>query len=139
MLLVVPRISTMSRIRILFAWLVLAALPLQGFAAATMLFCGLGEGPAAQVAVVASSHEDHAAHGHVHVAKAKSNKSGEGKQQLPDPSHKCGACAACCPGAAVASTARVLAVADLPQAEAADPFVRIDPLPSTVPDKPPRA
>ncbi|MFC5500167.1 hypothetical protein ACFPOE_21675 [Caenimonas terrae] len=123
-----------KRIRYLFAWLVLAALPLQGFAAASMLFCGMG----AAVVGTAQAHHDHAAHSHAHAHAVKGVEGGVA-QQLPDAGHSCGVCAACCHGGAIAQTPHVLAMASLPLAPAAEPFVRIDPRPSSVPDKPPRS
>ena len=45
----------MSRIRIFLVWLVIAAVPLQGLAAASMLFCGTG--PYGAVAQTAIHHE----------------------------------------------------------------------------------
>jgi hypothetical protein len=138
-LLHLTRIESMSRIRILIAWLVLAALPLQGFAAASMLFCGMDAGHEvqAQVQVMPGAHHDHATHSHEHGGKAQ--KSADGGKQLPDASHSCGVCASCCHSAALTETPRLLALAPLPPAETAEPFVRIEPRPSTVPDKPPRA
>ncbi len=131
----------MSRIRLLLAWLVLAAIPLQGFAAASMLFCGMGSGhqPAPQVQAQAGEHHDHASHGHGHVVAEKAAQPADGQAQLPDASHKCGVCAACSHSVAITQTPRVLALAPPPQAQASEPFVLIHPRPSTVPDKPPRA
>lgn len=130
----------MSRIRLLLAWLVLAAIPLQGFAAASMLFCGMGSGhqPALQVQAQAGDHHDHAEHGHGHAVKEKAAQPADGQAQLPDASHKCGVCGSCCSSAAITETPRALALAPPPQSEAAEPFVLIHPRPSTVPDKPPR-
>jgi hypothetical protein len=134
-------IKPMSRIRILFAWLVLAALPLQGFAAASMLLCGTGSRQEAQVQVqvqtTPGAQHDHATHDHEHGVQAQ--KSADGGKQLPDASHSCGVCGSCCHSAAITETPRLLALAPLPPADAAEPFVRIEPRPSTVPDKPPRA
>ena len=128
----------MSRIRLLFAWLILAAIPLQGFAAASMLFCGMGA-PHQQVRVqaqVASQH-DHAAHRHAQTVTAE--RQADTKAQLPDVTHTCGVCASCCHSVAISQTPASLATASLPQAEAAEPFVLIHRRPSPVPDKPPRA
>ena len=50
----------MLRFRLILAWLLLAALPLQGWAAATMLYCG----PAQKAAVHASAHAPGAAVSH---------------------------------------------------------------------------
>jgi hypothetical protein len=127
----------MSRIRLLLAWLVLAAIPLQGFAAASMLFCGSGQRQQSQVQVHASAGHDHAAHGHGPAAKV--GQAADSATQLPDSSHQCGVCASCCHSAAITETPRAIALAPPPQSRAAEPFVLIHPRPSTVPDKPPRA
>ena len=142
----------MIRIRILLAWLVLAALPLQGFAAASMLFCGAGPAHRAQQHLhgefaPAHHHDDGDDHdqGHGHSAAgpdhAQAHQGGPGADdgaQLPDSSHTCGACAACCHSAAMASTPLLPVLAQLPQVAAAEPFVLIHPQPSKGPDKPPR-
>lgn len=135
---VLTKIETMSRFRILFAWLILAALPLQGFAAASMLFCGMDarHEAQAQVQTMPAGH-DHAMHSHEHGVKAQ--KSADSGTQLPGASHSCGVCASCCHSAAITETPRLLALGPLPPAHAAEPFVRIEPRPSTVPDRPPRA
>ena len=135
----------MFRIRLLFAWLVLAAIPLQGFAAASMLYCGMGPGHGAQVQPRSASsdrtndHHDHADGAHSHAKVEKVDKSLDEKAQLPDSSHKCGVCASCGHSAAMTETPRSLAVTSMPQARAVAPLVLIHPRPSPVPDKPPRA
>lgn len=130
----------MPRIRLLFAWLVLAAIPLQGFAAASMLFCGMGPGHQAtlQVQAQVGEHHDHARGQHDHAVKEKAAQPADSQPQLPDASHKCGVCAACSHSVAITQTPRVLALAPPPHARATEPFVLIHPRPSTVPDKPPR-
>ena len=130
----------MLRIRLLFAWLVLVAIPLQGFAAASMLYCGMGSGHGAQVQSqpAASAHHDHADGDHSHAKLEKAEKSVDDKAQLPDSSHKCGVCASCGHSAAMTETPRSLAVTLMPQALAVAPSVLIHPRPSPVPDKPPR-
>lgn len=131
----------MLRIRLLFAWLVLAAIPLQGFAAASMLFCGMGTRHEAVatvgVQVAMAGHQDHSAHAHATAVKVV--KAAGGKAALPDSSHKCGVCAACCHSAAITETVAVLAIAPLPHVKAIAPLVAIQPPVSPVPDKPPRA
>ena len=131
----------MLRIRLLFAWLVLAAIPLQGFAAASMLYCGLGSGHGAQVQSqpATNDHHDHADGAHSHLNVGKSEKSAGDEVQLPDSSHKCGVCASCGHSAAMTETPRSLAVTLMPQSLAVAPSVVIHPRPSPVPDKPPRA
>ena len=128
----------MSRFRLFIAWLIMAAIPLQGMAAASMLFCGMDahHGPA-QVGVQAEAgHHDHAQHGHADVTQAK--KAGADKK-APDGSHKCPVCASCCYSAAIAEFPPLAVFAPVPQAESAEPLVLIHARPSPVPDKPPRA
>lgn len=135
----------MSRIRLILAWLLMAAVPLQGWAAATMLFCG-----PMQPAVHAHAHEATAqAHHHAvdadhhqgtHAAPDAHDDGAPGHSQATgDESHTCSACAACSHGTALAQSQLPAAVFDLPRAELAEPLVAIAALPTPVPDKPPRA
>ena len=128
----------------------MAALPLQGFAAASMLFCGMGAQH--QSASTAVAPHDHAAMlgqatvGHVH-AKAI----GAAHGALPQTQHatqhdthhatqhKCSICAACCSGVALIGLQQSMAVATAAQSELAEPLVLIHTRPAPVPDKPPRA
>ena len=113
----------MLRLRILFAWLLMAALPMQGIAAASMLLCGMGGQH--QHTVQASEPHDHAAD----PAPGASPESG----------HKCSICAACCNGAALVGIQQAMAISPAPQPELAEPFVLILARAMPVPDKPPRA
>lgn len=140
----------LTRFRLFLACLVMVALPLQGLAAATMLFCGTGD--AQEVHAQASGLHDHAAHMHgaahadahsgaqadthadSHIAQSPSGKPGS----LPDAGHKCGVCAACCHGAAMAGFSATPLSPPLPQADLAEPFVLIHARAASVPDKPPR-
>ncbi|MGE4243641.1 hypothetical protein [Ramlibacter sp.] len=65
----------MSIVRLVVAWLLMAALPLQGLAAASMLFCGPGV-PAAVAGVDAADH-----HGHGHAAEGHER----GHEGMSDP------------------------------------------------------
>ncbi|MDO8458936.1 MAG: hypothetical protein Q7T07_18710 [Burkholderiaceae bacterium] len=129
----------MPVLRILFAWLLIAAVPMQGFAAASMLFCGMGAQH--QHAAEASEPHDHATP-HSHTSDAA-----QGHAQAADPAQgassdtgqKCSICAACCSGVALVGLDQVLAMTPAPQAALAEPFVLIHTLPTPVPDKPPRA
>ena len=135
----------LSRLRLLLAWLVIAALPLQGLAAATMAFCGGSHHDGAQaVAAQADAAEvqhDHSAHPHGdHAGNPNADgQAAQPSQPLADVNHSCGVCAACCHGAAIASLAQWPVFAPLPQARWAEPFLLIHTAPSGVPDKPPRA
>ncbi len=131
----------MLMLRILFAWLLIAAVPMQGFASASMLLCGTGAQH--QHSAQASDTHDHAAmhshsgddvedHIHTHAADPAPGAS-------PDADHTCSICAACCNGVALVGLNHMAAVAPAPQAELAEPFVRVHTLPTPVPDKPPRA
>ena len=133
----------MLRIRLILAWLLLAALPLQGWAAATMLFCG----PAPRAAVVAKAHSPEAAANHhqmhgphdVPAAHAQHHDAADGAQPVADGSHTCGVCAACCHGVALAQTQPWPSVSPAPEAGHGEPLLAVLARPSPVPDKPPRA
>ena len=130
----------MFLLRVLFAWLLMAALPMQGFAAASMLFCGMG---------VKHQHTIQASEPHDHVAMQGYARGVEhGHAQASDPTppvtstdtgHKCSICAACCNVAALVGLDYVVAMALAPQVELTEPFVLIHALATPVPDKPPRA
>ena len=138
----------MLRFRSLIVWLIMAAIPLQGMAAASMLFCGMGAKNAVLATAVAQQHDrssgahatnqhDHSMHSH---AQVQVKKVGDAKtQQLPDASHKCGVCASCCTSMAITQFSRLPMFASNPQAEPAEPVVLIHARPSQVLDKPPRA
>ena len=115
-------------------WLLLLALPLQGFAAATMLNCGPNHHrlwEASAVTQVDSS--DPAAHGHHHHSTDVADTGGlgaaddqaDGNSSQHDLSKlskfKCSACAACCMG--IALPASPLAFLSFPPASAPTPNV----------------
>ena len=136
----------MSRFSLFLAWLIVAAVPLQGLAAGSMLFCGPNHGEARVAAAqqVQHLHGSAAAVEHEHSkqvdavdVQAKKIGSGGGKK-LPDAAHKCGVCASCCNIVAITEFPRLMAFAAVTQAESAEPFVLIHVRPSEVPDKPPR-
>ncbi|MEJ5989084.1 hypothetical protein WG902_03720 [Ramlibacter sp. PS3R-8] len=145
----------MSVLRLVIAWLVMATLPLQGFAAASMLFCD-------QAAHATGSQSqphghDHAAHGygeahdhasHLHASDAGvqpdsklSQAQGETAQAgsgTVDDGHGCPICASCCNLVALSETFTpsldVATPMSQPLQEAARVFTRHAP----TPDKPPR-
>lgn len=138
----------MPRFRLILAWLMMAALPLQGWAAASMLYCGPAQRAAVHAAAAAheaSHHDMHAAHHDVkagHHAQQHHADPGapEGAQPAADASsHTCGVCAACCHGVALAQTQRWAATLPALAADIAEPLVAVIVRPSPVPDKPPRA
>lgn len=102
-----------SRLHTALVWLVLFALPLQGYAAATLLHCGPGHHRAAAAAMVGpSGAHHHAMHGDDHASghagadgamvSAGIGDDGASLDHLDKLSKaKCSACAACCVGAAL--------------------------------------
>jgi len=132
----------MSRFRTLVAWLVMAAIPLQGLAAASMLFCGMGahhaQAAVLHVAAATTDEHDHSQHSQAAAEPVKKSFDTSGAK-LPDASHKCGVCASCCHSVAIAEFPQLVAFAPAPQADLIEPFVLIQARPSPVPDKPPRA
>ncbi len=134
----------MFKLRFLLAWLLMAAVPTQGFAAASMLFCGMGmqHVPAGAKAIAAmDAPHDHAAmHGPTSDATQGHSHAADPAQGAPsDADHTCNICAACCNGVDLVGLSHMSAMAPAPQAPLAEPFVRVHTLPSPVPDKPPRA
>ena len=115
-------------------WLLLLALPLQGFAAATMINCGPNHHRllATPIGAATDSHEqtmsghrqhDADAAGDIHAAAA-----GDGEHRPSSVHHldkltkfKCSACAACCMGVALPTAA--LAIASCPAAMTTAVFV----------------
>ena len=145
----------MARLRLFLTWLLLAALPLQGFAAATVLQCG----PAQRALAALEAHQASAGHGHghrhghhphvapvdaaaheadeAHVANAVHTQ--EAGAASPADGHSCFACAAACHAPALAGDAPRIALAPAPQVHADTPFQGFESRPPPVPDKPPRA
>lgn len=137
----------MLLLRLLLAWLIMAAIPVQGFAAASMAFC-----KGSHQARAASTHDGGDRPGGTlqqdHSQRAQSDvspplmqaldKTGEAKS-LPDAGHKCGVCASCCHSVAMAEVPRWPAVASIPQPEPPEVLLRIYAALSQLPDKPPRA
>ena len=138
----------MIRFRYLLLCLMMLALPLQGFAAASMLYCGAGTSHDAKTAhaEISSSHHqmgDGMGLQHHHdeqspTPHADKQPSGDQKH-LPDSSHKCGVCAACSSAIAIVDFPLTVEVQLPPKADLAEPFVRIHAVPSRLPEKPPRA
>ena len=137
----------MLLLRLVLAWVIMAAIPLQGFAAASMAFC-----KGSHQARVASAHDRGDRPGatlkqhqsqRVQLGVAPPvmqalEKASHGKS-LPDAGHKCGACASCCHILAMAAVPRWPAVALIPQPEPDEAGLRIYAALVQLPDKPPRA
>lgn len=100
-------------LRSILTWLLLVAVPLQGYAAAGMLFCGaLGE--RAPVAGGVEHHHDHASSPldstHQHVAAAVASDDGAAWDLHSVMHGKCSACSSCCGVAALPSAPMACAV-----------------------------
>lgn len=139
-------------VRVLLAWLLLVALPLQGFAAGRMLFCGSPSAGAAtvlqDVAGTTSAHgvlnaagvsEVHAHHGHERDAQPSSAKSGgeSAHHGSIDAGHRCPICATC-NLAAIAVAHVSLMQGEAPAPTPAPLVERVSTRSTLVPDKPPR-
>jgi hypothetical protein len=127
----------MSIFRLLVAWLVLAALPLQGMAAASMLYCD----QAAAAVAVAATHGEHADHDHGHHQASAHDGHAAGQADAAGAGHgdhKCPICALC-QVVAIPETTPVLPWADSPSAELPQPRVLALTRAPPRPDKPPRA
>ena len=91
--------------RIALMWLVALAVPVQGVAAATMMFCGPGD---TTVGHQRAAH-DHAAHGHhaSHDADATAQDTGDSATgdatSIEFDTTGCSVCAACCTAATLPS------------------------------------
>lgn len=123
-------------LRTVLTWLLVLALPAQGYAAQAMLFCGPGHhGGAASEGIVSVAH-DHAEHPgghtesgasheavhvHAHADTADTHAATDDLGAAADKPAKaqslgadtCSACAACCSAAAMTSTSPTLAALQL--------------------------
>ena len=132
-------------LRTLIVWLVLLAVPFQGFASAAMLGCASGHAtPAKQMPGAASGHAAHGQHhavadGHGAHAKAAAGQHDGQHTMNQHGSAKCGACSACSIGAAMAPAA-ALALAVHAPAALTVPFAleRLPAVDLALPERPPR-
>jgi hypothetical protein len=127
----------MARLWVLLTWLVMAALPVQGFAAASMLFCAAATHDANVESTQAVTSSQHARTGHIDAADSAA-KQAQGFD-ISDAAHQCGLCASCCHSVAITEVPSIVALTTAPRAEMADPFAPMPSRASPVPDKPPRA
>lgn len=146
----------MSIFRLVIAWLVMAALPLQGLAAVSMQFCE----QAAHSTVANAAGHDHAAHGHgaghddaAHSHdgdvsdKAEQAASSGGQQAeepqvgagLADEGHSCPICASCCNLVALSETPDLGLDGHSPTSQPLQEPSRVITRHAPTPDKPPRA
>jgi hypothetical protein len=149
-------------VRLIVAWLVMAALPLQGLAAASMLFChqaahstvleGQGAHDHGAHGDRSGAHQadghDHASHNHGQVADAGSGSGSDSEvahasQGAAEGSavdgHACPICASCCNLVALPEPLSLSLAADSPAAQPLHEPARVITRDSPAPDKPPRA
>jgi len=89
-------------LRILVLWLLMAGVPLQGYAAATMLLCAPPATPAAPAHLAAMTHGEH---DHAAMLAAQAHGDHQDRQDQPGTHHgdaKCAGAAFCCTGAPLA-------------------------------------
>lgn len=119
------------------------AIPIQGFAAASMLFCGQGTAHHAQTQHVhppgTPAHDHARSQPEAKMAlDTGAIKLSDGKM-VPDLMHKCSVCASCCNAVGIPPTVAIV-VPDLPaHSDFGSPLVAVHSRPLLVPDKPPRA
>jgi len=140
----------MHRVRLFVLWIMMFAVPFQGYAAAAMVFCGPGHaGAMAEISAELSGGLDHAQHPHADGGGDHHHESAQASKQPtkdsiaktasaePDAMHKCGTCGAC-HATALTSTLELAVFNDLPRADLAEPAITVAALAPRVLDKPPR-
>ena len=134
--------SSVVSFRAIFLWLMMFAVPFQGYAAAAMAVCAPGSTMSMEaVSASTGSHHDHgdavSATGHHADAQVDAHDHGADAGH-DDGGHKCGNCAPC---HAVGLTPAVADVKNfgLPQADLVEPLYALAIVSPGVPQKPPRA
>lgn len=132
-------------------WLVMLAIPVQGFAAASMLYCGMGaEHHAMQAQTMPESahmaqstvHMDHSGGVDDETSMAVNlqvDQPHHMSAKLPDATHKCGICAACCNLIGIAEAPSLMAFAISPPAQYSEPLAPSYAAPSRLLERPPRS
>lgn len=115
----VPYTADMSKVlRIVLAWLLAAALPLQGYAAQAMLFCAPAHHQATVEAPMHEGHShDHEAMGHADPEDAAAAQAGDdGPAGSGSQAQKCSVCASCCSASAPATALTIVGIQPQPEA-----------------------
>lgn len=139
----------MSRFCTFLLWLMMLALPVQGFASVSMQYCGKSvDHMVLQAPAEPEDHHhhadaskdalDHAMHAEATQATG-SGQAPDAQNQLPDAAHKCGVCASCCNLVGMTAAAPTVAIHSIPGAVYIEPSALIHSVPSALPEKPPRA
>jgi cytochrome c553 len=140
-----PTISAMVSLRAILLWLMMLAVPFQGYAAAAMAFCA----PASAHSSLAVVHDHHghdhgtpdAEHHHSHVSSgdnADHHDASNAHDDSSDASHQCGNCATC-HAVGMMPTLDTPILHGLPQADLAEPLRAMATVSPRIPHKPPRA
>lgn len=129
----------MARLRLILACIMMLALPLQGFAAASMVLCGGGSNHQHQRAGGGPAEDVSAAHAHHGHGADAAKKVAQSDKSAPDFAHKCSICASCCSAVALASHDTAIAFPLIRQADVSELMTELKSQPALVPDKPPRA
>ena len=140
-----PTISAMVSLRAILLWLMMLAVPFQGYAAAAMTFCAPEPTHASSGVVHDHSRHDHgtqgAEHHHADVSSddsADHHDASSAHDDSSDTSHKCGNCASC-HSVGMTPTLDTPILHGLPQADLAEPLRAMATVSPRVPHKPPRA
>lgn len=127
----------MHRLRLILTWLIFLALPLQGFAAASMLLCGAGPQEGAHHAVAEHAYSMTA--GHADHAATHTDSDNDSDDDSASSHHGCTVCAFCVHGLATGGGGAVRLATAAPEPVPGWTRVSIDSPSLPVPDKPPRA
>ncbi len=135
--------------RTLLVWLLVLALPAQGAAAATMVFCGAahhGGGPARDaVSVSASGHAHHGGAEAAHAVEADVSAEAAVADDAPSTlkasqaaKQKCSVCASCCSPGAILTTVPIFPATDPAPTVFTTVVPTVDAFAADGPDRPPR-
>lgn len=132
-------------------WLMMLAVPVQGFAAASMLYCGMGTEhgamesqsmPASHHMAAQAVHMDHgedSIHDKVGLVDGQADQAHDMSGKVPDSTHKCGVCAACCNLIGIAEFPSLMTSAISPPAQYLEPLAQSYAAPLRLLERPPRS
>ena len=121
----------MVSFRVFLLWLMLFAVPFQGYAASAMALCMPASSPS-------MAHGEHDADGHPAGVDTASIHNEDGHDEAHAGDHACSNCAAC-HSTGLTPAIGILTIHGLPQADFAEPLYTLATRSPGVPEKPPRA
>lgn len=127
----------MTILRLLLTWMLLAAVPVQGFAAASMLFCLAATHDVIGQATYVAAPGEHERSAHSHEGSLEAKKV-QPSGQAADTAHSCGLCATCCHSVAIMELSYSASMVAVPLAQLTEPVLVIANRSLPFPDKPPR-